>query len=135
MKRDSNAGVFLWILPNFYEQLFYRTPPLAASALNFTLYFEFVHLIWICELLLIMSRYSMFIYWHTEKLGPGTRNSPPGTWNPICGTLFKEQIRGTKVRKPILFIGAQFFVFFLINTLELSSQFFIIAKWFQINTC
>ena len=70
----------------------------------------------------------MFIYWHIEKLGPGTRNPPPGSGNPICGTLFKEQIRGTKVRKPILLIGAQFFVLFLINALEFSSQFFIIAK-------
>ena len=28
LKRDSNTGVFLWILE---EQLFYRTPPVAAS--------------------------------------------------------------------------------------------------------
>ena len=26
-KRDSGTGAFLWILPNFWEQLFYRTPP------------------------------------------------------------------------------------------------------------
>ena len=25
LKRDSNTGIFLWILQNFYEQLFYRT--------------------------------------------------------------------------------------------------------------
>ena len=42
LKRDSNTGVFLWMLRNFYEQLFYRTPPLAASAVNFTLYFQVV---------------------------------------------------------------------------------------------
>ena len=30
-KRECNTAVFLWILPNFYEQLFYRTPQLAAS--------------------------------------------------------------------------------------------------------
>ena len=43
LKRDSNLGVFFGILQNFYEQLFYRTPPLAASALNFTLYFQVVN--------------------------------------------------------------------------------------------
>ena len=26
-KRDSDTGAFLWILRNFWEQLFYRTPP------------------------------------------------------------------------------------------------------------
>ena len=39
--KDSNTGVFLWILQNFYEQLFYRTPQLAASALNFIIYLLF----------------------------------------------------------------------------------------------
>ena len=51
--KDSNTGVFLWISQNFYEQLFYRIPPLAASALNFTLYFQVVNsgcTIWIREL-------------------------------------------------------------------------------------
>ena len=52
--KDSNTCVFLWILPNFYEQFFHRTPPLAASALNFTLHFQVVNsycTIWIRELL------------------------------------------------------------------------------------
>ena len=31
LKRNSNTGLFLWILRNFEEQLFYRTPPVAAS--------------------------------------------------------------------------------------------------------
>ena len=30
-KRDSNKGIFLWILQHFKEQLSYRTPPVAAS--------------------------------------------------------------------------------------------------------
>ena len=30
LTRDSNTGSFLWILLNVYEQLFYRTPPVAA---------------------------------------------------------------------------------------------------------
>ena len=55
LKRDSNTGALLWILQNFYEQLFCRTPPLAASPLNFTLYFQAVNsgctIIWISELL------------------------------------------------------------------------------------
>ena len=54
LKRDSNTGVFPSILQNFYEQLFYRTPALAASALNFTLYFQVVNsgrTIWIHEFL------------------------------------------------------------------------------------
>ena len=34
-KRDFNAGVFLWILRNFYEQLFYWTPPVASIDLLF----------------------------------------------------------------------------------------------------
>ena len=53
LKRDSNAGAFLWIFRNIYEHLFNRTPPLAASALNFTLYFQIVNsgcTIWIREL-------------------------------------------------------------------------------------
>ena len=56
-------------------------------------------------------------------LGPGMRD-------PVCGTLFKEQIRETKVRKPILIIRAQFFwiVLNLIYSLEFNSQFLIIAK-------
>ena len=32
LKTDFNTDVFLWILQSFYEQLFYRTPPVAASA-------------------------------------------------------------------------------------------------------
>ena len=28
---DSGTGIFLWILQNFLEHLFYRTPPVAAS--------------------------------------------------------------------------------------------------------
>ena len=31
LKRDSNTGVFLWILRNFQEHLFYRKPPVAAA--------------------------------------------------------------------------------------------------------
>ena len=31
-KIDSNTGVFLWILRNFYEHLFYKTPQAAASS-------------------------------------------------------------------------------------------------------
>ena len=31
LKRDSNTGVFLWILRSSLEQLFYRTPLLVAS--------------------------------------------------------------------------------------------------------
>ena len=53
------------------------------------------------------------------KVGTGTRDPPPGTHQlghgtreRICGTLFKKQIRGTKVRKPILLIRAQYFVLF-----------------------
>ena len=30
-KRGSNSVVFFWILRNLEEQLFYRTPPMAAS--------------------------------------------------------------------------------------------------------
>ena len=30
-KRDLNTGAFLWILWNFWEQFFYRTPPVGAS--------------------------------------------------------------------------------------------------------
>ena len=30
-KRDSSAGVFLWILPKFLNTFSYRTPPIAAS--------------------------------------------------------------------------------------------------------
>ena len=59
--------------------------------------------------------------------GPGTRHLVPGTWDPIDGTLFKEQIRGAKVRKPILFIRAHI-VLILNSSLEFSSQFLIIAK-------
>ena len=33
-KRDSGTGVFLWILQNFQEHLFYRTPLVAASLCN-----------------------------------------------------------------------------------------------------
>ena len=32
LKTDFNTDVFLWRLQSFYEQLFYRTPPVAASA-------------------------------------------------------------------------------------------------------
>ena len=32
LKRDSSAGIFMRILQNFSEQLFYRTSPVAASA-------------------------------------------------------------------------------------------------------
>ena len=64
--KDSNTGVFLWISQNFYEQLFYRIPPLAASALNFTLYFQVVNsgcTTWIRELFVVyMNRYFMFIH-------------------------------------------------------------------------
>ena len=31
LKRDSNAGAFLWNLQNFQEDLFYRTPVMAVS--------------------------------------------------------------------------------------------------------
>ena len=64
--KDSNTRVFLWISQNFYEQLFYRIPPLAASALNFTLYFQVVNsgcTTWIRELFVVyMNRYFMFIH-------------------------------------------------------------------------
>ena len=30
-KRDSDTGVFLWILGSFWEKLFSKTPPIAAS--------------------------------------------------------------------------------------------------------
>ena len=37
LKRDSNTGVFMWILQNFYEQLFYRIP-LVAVFVDVTLF-------------------------------------------------------------------------------------------------
>ena len=27
LKRNCEKDAFLWVLPNFYEQVFYRTPP------------------------------------------------------------------------------------------------------------
>ena len=33
-KRDSGAGVFLWILSNFQQHFFYRTPPVTASKMS-----------------------------------------------------------------------------------------------------
>ena len=39
---------------------------------------------------------------------PGTLHRGPGTRGSISGTLFKEQIDETKIRKHILFIRAQF---------------------------
>ena len=33
LKRDPSTGVFLWNLRNFQNTFFYRTPPVAASAL------------------------------------------------------------------------------------------------------
>ena len=41
-------------------------------------------------------------------IGTGDLEPLPGTRDqgPYCGTLFKGQIRGIKVRKPILFIRA-----------------------------
>ena len=47
--------------------------------------------------------------WH---LPLGTFHLEPETRSPTLGTLFKKQIHGTKVRKLILFIGAQVFVLF-----------------------
>ena len=44
--------------------------------------------------------------------GPATLHLGPETRNPTCGTIFEEKTRGTKVRKPILFMRAQFFVLF-----------------------
>ena len=41
LKRASGRGVFLWILRNFYKQIFLQTPPLVASARNFSRYFTF----------------------------------------------------------------------------------------------
>ena len=34
LKRDSNGSVFLWILQNFKQQLFYRTPMIAAFVIS-----------------------------------------------------------------------------------------------------
>ena len=36
-KRDSDASDFLWILGSFWENLFSKTPPMAASVLKATL--------------------------------------------------------------------------------------------------
>ena len=33
-ERDSSTGVFLWILRNFWDQFFYRTPMVTASVCN-----------------------------------------------------------------------------------------------------
>ena len=38
LKRDSNKDVFLWILWNFYKQLFYKTPLLAPFSWNTMLF-------------------------------------------------------------------------------------------------
>ena len=35
IKKDSGAGVFLWILQNFWEHIFYRTPPVSDSYIDF----------------------------------------------------------------------------------------------------
>ena len=34
IKKETDIGVFLWILRNFQEYLFYKSPPVAASALR-----------------------------------------------------------------------------------------------------
>ena len=33
LKRDPDTGVFLWILRNFWEHLFHKTPPVTASVI------------------------------------------------------------------------------------------------------
>ena len=78
---DSNTGVFLWILWNFYEQLFYRTPSVTASAL-FALYFQVVNsscVVWIRELLFKWIDISCLV---SGPL-PSEENCPPvtvGVW-------------------------------------------------------
>ena len=62
--KGSNTDVFLWIVRNFYDQIFHKTPPLAASALNFTLYFQVANsgcTIW-NWIVVYTSRHFMFIH-------------------------------------------------------------------------
>ena len=81
---------------------------------------------------------------HEWNSGPGTWDPPPGTlhlgpgtYDPIFGTLFNELIRGNKSKKTHFVYQSTVFciVLILIYSLEFNSQFLIIAKWFQINTC
>ena len=48
---------------------------------------------------------------HRRDLGPGTGDLylEIYTWDPICETLFMEQIRDTNVRQSILFIRVRCF--------------------------
>ena len=40
-KKDSNTSIFLWIFRTFYRLLFYRTTPVAAFELSFSIRKEF----------------------------------------------------------------------------------------------
>ena len=40
-KRDHNTSIFLWIFRTFYGQLFYRTTPVVAFGLSFSIRKEF----------------------------------------------------------------------------------------------
>ena len=64
-KRDFNTGAFLWILHNFYEKLFYRTPPVASVDLLFLIkndvgwfLLRFVDLVIVCYLHIISRNHS-----------------------------------------------------------------------------
>ena len=60
----------------------------------------------------LLGTKDLYIGLRTWHLPLGTFHLGPGTRDPILGTLSKKQIRGTKVRKLILFIKAQVFALF-----------------------
>ena len=70
----------------------------------------------------------------TRDPGPRIWDPSPRThlWDPVQGTNTRNQSKKTHfVYQSTVFC----LVLILIYSLELSSQFLIIAKWFQINTC
>ena len=73
-KRDSDTGAFLWILRNFWEQLFYRTPPgdcfyLCPRLCVVLIFFSFFFSWFLSLFVMCVYRYVICRFLKTEKRG------------------------------------------------------------------
>ena len=94
-KKDSGTGVFLWILWNFYEHLFHRTPPDDCVSNWFAdIYLGIIHLV---HKQTFLKNQNISYTWVAKRLLSSDMTDWRGefrTLSNICGGAFLKKITG-----------------------------------------
>ena len=86
-RKDSNTGFFLWILRNYWEQFFYRTPSVHYTFQNFNVIMEFFGCLWVQNWYFSYFLSHCFVFFHNSIVRIGI---PWLFYTCICTKVFSK---------------------------------------------